>query len=92
MVESGFMLALRRVVLRSFRPRDEGFGGFCGAVNVCVRFRDVVAGALEEEITRQFDFGIFVRLRAASNGTWIHDSRPDRASHSQEPCLYRQTA
>lgn len=50
-------------------PGNTRFGGFCGAVDVRFRRRPFPGQcgrcALGEEITRQFDFGIF----AVSNGT-----------------------
>lgn len=80
---------LRRVVLRSFRRRDRRFGGFCGAVDVRACFRGNVAGAFGEEITRQFDFGIFTGLRAVPRfeWNWIHDSRPVGAARSRAVSL-----
>lgn len=40
------------------------FGGFCGAVDVRARFRVNESPCIRQEITRQFDFGIFVGWRA----------------------------
>lgn len=51
---------------------NKRFGCFCGTVDVHVRFRsNETTTALGEEITRQFDFGIFVVCagRVVSNGT-----------------------
>lgn len=81
--------SLRRVVFRSFRPPDRRFGGFCGAVDVRARFRGNVASALGEEITRQFDFGIFAGLRAVPHfeWNWIHDSRSDGAARPRAMSL-----
>lgn len=75
---------LRRVVLCSFRSRDRRFGGFCGAVDVRARFRGNVVSALGEEITRQFDFGIFAGL-PRFEWNWIHDSRSGKAARPREP-------